>query len=345
MTGLARRQIQYLAAFAGFVVLSLTPILGLNLLVDPLWYFSGTRIGPKNDPLNERTSKINLIMRNRDSYDCLILGSSVTTLLDAREIRGYRCFNAAFSDARAEELVVYARYLRGLGVNPRLIIVDLGPADLMSPPPSDLQMPEFIRNGGSPAPAPFAYLSFDVFWFSIRSALGMVNHDRWYTREFVCRLTARADPLTPARALDTISHFQDFGRDSLAVYAELLDIWPQARKIGYISFVNAWVVAGWQKKGLLQLYLETAYKAADLFDEFYDFTAPSDITTDLTQSTDGLHYRSRAIDLIAARLSGDQNSPGFAVHERSYREFKEMYLRRVQDMPAEIVDYVNARLP
>jgi hypothetical protein len=335
-------QIRYLAAFAGFVLLGLTPVLGLNLLVDPLWYFSGTRIGTHNYWLNDRTSKINLIRQNPHAYDCLIFGSSVATLLDPTKIDGYKCFNASFSAATAEEMLVYAHYLKKLGVKPTLVIVQVDPADLRTARPSTIEMPEFVLDGRSPAPALLAYLSFDVFWFSVRSALGTLKRDSWYTPEFIVRMGPAPQPTTPTLALGVTDRFADFGRDALAVHAELLDTWPEARKVGFVSFVNAWVVAAWQKEAKLEAYLETIYAASQLFDEFYDFSAPSDITVDLALTNDGLHFSESANDLIATRLSGHDSSLGLAVRRCSYAKFKDRYLSRVRATPARVIEYVNA---
>ena len=335
-------QIRYLSALAGFVLLGLTPIVGLNLLVDPLWYFSGTRIGTHNYWLNDRTSKINLIRQNLHAYDCLIFGSSVATLLDPTKIDGYKCFNASFSAATAEEMLVYAHYLKKLGVSPKLVIVQVDPADLRTARPSTLEMPEFVLDGRSPAPALLAYLSFDVFWFSVRSALGTLERNSWYTPEFIVRTRPPRQPMTPRLALEVTDRFDDFGRDALAVHAELLDTWPEARKIGYVSFVNAWVIAAWQKEAKLEAYLETIYAASHLFDEFYDFSAPSDITMDLTLTNDGLHFSESVNDLIAARLGGHASPLGLAVHACSYSAFKDHYLSRVRATPVSVIEYVNA---
>jgi hypothetical protein len=334
------RQIRYLAALAGFVVLGLTPIISLNLLVDPLWYFSGTRIGAHNYWLNDRTSKINLIRQNPGAYDCLILGSSVTALLNPKNIEGYKCFNAAFSAATAEELRIYARYLKSIGVAPKLVIVDLGPADLRAKRPPAPEMPEFIVEGRPPAPALLAYLSFDVFWFSVRSALGMLERGSWYTPEFIVRQVPPKKPMTPAGALAATGYFDEFGQEALSVYAELLDIWPEARKIGYVSFVNAWVVTAWWEAGKLEAYLETVHAGSRLFDKFYDFSAPSGITADLSFTYDGLHFSESVNDLIAAQLSGRDSSLGLAVDEHSYSDFRDLFLRRIQTTPIEIVEYV-----
>lgn len=338
----ARTNARYLTTLAGFVALSLALIVALNLLVDPLWYFSGTRIGTRNYELNLRVSKINLIKDDPDAYDCLIFGASVTTLLNASEFPGHKCFNAAFNGATAEELAVYARYFRGIGVDPKLVIVGLDPADLTSDRPSQIEMPEFIKSGGSPPPVLRAYSSARVAWFSIRATLGMDRPATWFTQDFVCRLMPR-EPMTPAGMLGQSYSYGDFSQESRAVYADLLDTWPQARTIGYVPYVNAWVVVQWREDEALGTYLETVHAFSGLFDEFYDFSAPSRITTDLTETNDGEHYSEAANDLIAAQLSGDRSPLGLAVHGRSYEEFEALYLGRVEDLPTDIVNFVNTR--
>ncbi|MGH6946951.1 MAG: hypothetical protein ACREDZ_06450 [Kiloniellales bacterium] len=341
-TRLARTNARYLTTLAGFIALSLALIVALNLLVDPLWYFSGTRIGTRNYELNLRVSKINLIRDDPDAYDCMIFGASVTTLLNASKFPGHKCFNAAFNGATAEELAVYARYFREIGVDPRLVIVGLDPADLTSARPSNIQMPEFIKSGESPPPVLRAYSSASVAWFSIQSTLDMGRPATWYTRDFVCRLMPR-EPMTPAGMLDQSYSYDDFSQESRAVYADLLDTWPQARTIGYVPYVNAWVVAHWREEGVLGTYLETVHAFSGLFDEFYDFSAPSHITTDLMETNDGEHYSESANDLIAARLSGDRSSLGISVHGRSYEEFETLYLGRVEELPTDIVNFVNTQ--
>ena len=67
-------------------MLSLT--LAINLLVDPLWHGAGNQLTHVNYAFNERLSKINLYLQRLGQYDCLILGSSRTTLLD--EMRALR---------------------------------------------------------------------------------------------------------------------------------------------------------------------------------------------------------------------------------------------------------------
>lgn len=52
-----------------------------NYIIDPLWYDEGNRITGKNFAFNERVSKTNLFLQDKEQYDCLILGNSRVTLL------------------------------------------------------------------------------------------------------------------------------------------------------------------------------------------------------------------------------------------------------------------------
>ena len=72
----------YLKIYLPLVTTILVLAGAINWLIDPLWYNKGNRITGRNFSFNERISKTNLLL-NSDTrtYDCLILGSSRTTLL------------------------------------------------------------------------------------------------------------------------------------------------------------------------------------------------------------------------------------------------------------------------
>jgi len=72
----------------------------INFLVDPLWYLRGNLVTGVNFAFNERIAKLNQLMPRMQDYDCLIVGSSRTTLLPERRFSGHHCFNLAFSGGR-----------------------------------------------------------------------------------------------------------------------------------------------------------------------------------------------------------------------------------------------------
>ena len=91
--------------------------------MDPLWYFNGNRHEKLNFAFNERLTKTNQFLKKLHDYDCLIFGSSRTTVLNESLIENYRCFNYSFSAGRIGEFNAFASYAEEIGAAPRLILI------------------------------------------------------------------------------------------------------------------------------------------------------------------------------------------------------------------------------
>lgn len=322
-------QLRFIAVFGAVAMTTLTAVIAFNFLVDPLWYFGGNQLNSYNEPFNERVSKINLLSGNAKQFDCVIFGPSVTTQLDASKIRGHRCFNAAFSDARVEELPIYARYIKNLGLEAKLVIVDLTPRNLSTTRPRILKLPEFIQSGTPPASAIRAYAAVDAFWFSLQSALSLSNRETWYDAGFNKHLGDSYPKASHAVSLERFRAYGGFDTDSFARISELLAVWPEARSIGVMSFVGVEAIVAWQDAGMLDNYIATSHRAGELFDAYYDFTAPSEITTNPALTPDGLHFAAYPNDVIAARLNGENNGFGLDARHMPLAQFKAAYMEQV----------------
>lgn len=291
----------YLATLAGVAALALALAFTLNALVDPLWYFGGNRLGTVNFAFNERISKANRIAGHERDYDCVIFGDSRVTLLPERKIDGYRCYNFAFSSGTVPEFVDCAKWLRGRGFAPRLIVVGLSAGDFRKTMPPR-NTPDFVREGRDP-PSPFvAYLSLDVLAMSLRTLAGRSPLDRLYDPEFRCRVAyadRRYDPRVPIRDLRS-GPFDE--RAPLALYRKLGEIFPEARYVGYASPLSAWAIDEYRRIGWLESYTRALHDAAALFDRFSDYSVPSPMTVDPAQTYDGTHYSEKANAAIAADL-------------------------------------------
>src|SRR5438132_6171269 len=99
-TARLRTYIGWLLASAFLIVAACFTV---NCLIDPLWYLRGNVLIEINYPFNERLSKLIHFLPKMQDYDCIIFGSSRATLLPEETIKGYRCFNMAFSDGQASE--------------------------------------------------------------------------------------------------------------------------------------------------------------------------------------------------------------------------------------------------
>src|SRR5258708_18402412 len=133
MTRSRKRLVTFIGALLATAGLIVAACFAVNCLVDPLWYLRGNVLTEINYPFNERLSKINQFLPKMQDYDCIIFGSSRATLLPEEKVKGYHCFNMAFSDGQASEYQLYAKYLHQRGFAPRLMIVDVKREEFVGP--------------------------------------------------------------------------------------------------------------------------------------------------------------------------------------------------------------------
>lgn len=288
---------RYLATLASVTALIVAAAFAFNALVDPLWYFGGDQIKPINFAFNERLSKANLIDGHEAEYDCVIFGDSRATLLPEQKIKGYRCFNFAFSAGAVNEFLAYAKWLKARGLNPRLVIVGVSAGDFRKRNPPH-NIPDFILENRNP-PSPFIkYLSTDVIAMSWRTLFGSSPIDRYYNASFQCQIavTSRYDPTKPIRDI----HAGPFDeRQPLVQYQALRDLFPKAEFVGYAPPISAYAILDYKNINWLASYTGALVSAANVFDRFWDASIPSPITIDPATTYDGTHYSS----IVNARLA------------------------------------------
>ncbi|HEX3538570.1 MAG TPA: hypothetical protein VHU15_17555 [Stellaceae bacterium] len=281
----------------------------LNCLIDPLWYLRGNVVSGINYPFNERLSKMVRLLPRLQDYDCVIFGTSRATLLPEDQAKGYRCYNLAISDGQVSEHLLLADYLRQRGFAPKLIIVEIKRTDLIGPPlPPD--MPDFIRTGDAVPSILASYLTLDAMDFSIRTLRGDAPHHRYYDPEFRARLEVRSKKryYNPAPTVAPTPPPNDVHAERGALYRQLRAKFPAARAIGFIPLESAWRMAAFSLTGGFDAYLAAVADIAQSYDEFLDFSPPSQTTLSKSpkETYDGLHYSREAnvqvmADLLANR--------------------------------------------
>jgi hypothetical protein len=326
-----RQILAYLAWALGSAVVIAGACFLTNCLVDPLWYLQGNVLTGINYPFNERLSKINRFLPRLHAYDCLILGSSRSTLLPVESFKGHRCVNFAFSDGQIDESLLYAQYLQARGMMPSLLIVDVRREDFIGPmPPPDV--PDFIRTGVSP-PSIFAtYLSLDALDFSIRTLRGDAPHHRYYDQNFDARLEVRSakhryDPTAPVEPMPPPIDVHP-GRAEL--YIQLRQMFPAARAIGYLPLESASRIAAFSLTGGLDQYLGAIGRIAAAYDEFLDFAIPSALTESREGTYDGSHYSETVNARVAASLLDDNAGPGVDWHREDQATIVALYHERLR---------------
>jgi hypothetical protein len=323
----------YVAALVATASIIAAVCLIANVLVDPLWYLHGNALTGVNFAFNERFAKLNQLLPRLREYDCLIMGSSRTTLLPERRFSGHHCFNLAFSGGRINEFLLYADYLRARGFAPSLLIVGVDPFDFRGPMPNP-NVPDFVRTGANPPSLLRTYLSLDAFDFSIRTLEDDSPHHRYYDRNLNCRLEVRGRVYRPPTVLTPFPDPTEVHIERAALYVVLRYKFPTAHAIGYVPPVSAWTMGRLSLSGDLSDYLTALDRVAAAYDEFLDFGIPSAITTTTSDTADGSHYSETVNARIAAALQLDEPDPGVDWHRQSSKTIAALYRERLERLIA-----------
>jgi hypothetical protein len=320
--------LRYLGVLAGVVVIVAGGCLAFNMLVDPLWYFNGNVLTGVNYTFNERWAKVDRVLPRLASYDCLILGSSTSALLPQRRIHPQHCFNMSFSAGTVSELLLYAKYLKARRFAPKLLIVGVDEFDFEGPAEKP-DVPDFILSGENPPSFWHAYLSLDALDFSYRTLKGDYPNKRLYDSEFQSHIIARKHPHKPPKHLAAQAHPPEFHPERAALYVELRQMFPEARALAFVAPTAAWTIAQLELDGHLDAYLGALHQASMAYDEFLDFSIPSEVTAGMKYTYDGLHYKDPVNEHTLHALMSDEAAPGVDWKKQSPAEIAALYRERI----------------
>jgi hypothetical protein len=273
---------------------------------------------------------VRLLPRLQD-YDCIIFGTSRTTLLPEEEAGAYRCYNLAISDGQVSEYLAYADYLRARGFAPKLIIVEVKRTDLVGSglPP---EIPEFIRTAAAPPSIFASYLTLDALDFSIRTLRGDAPHHRYYDPQFRAHLELRSKKryYNPAATIQPTPPPNDVHAERGGQYRQLREKFPMARAIGFIPLESAWRVAAFSLTGSFDAYLAAIGEIAASYDEFLDFSVPSETTLSKNpkDTYDGLHYSREANGHVMADLLSGRSDTAIDWRRTDRTDIAALFQRR-----------------
>ncbi|MCA1978744.1 MAG: hypothetical protein LDL19_05850 [Thiobacillus sp.] len=295
-------------------------VLAINSVVDPLWYFQGNLITQHNGGFNERESKLNLFLQDPDQYDCLIFGSSRATGLPASALKPLKCFNLSFASGQPKEFIAYAKYLRARGFRPEYIVIGVDGFIFQTEGRDPVTIPSHVMENRDP-PSPLkAYLSIGSLNMTWNELVKMEqsNNREYYDSRFEKVPGKNMPVFNPMKTLEVVGlrradaearRKSPFSSHSARLYQELARVFPGSKTLAYVPPVSAWHVAEMQQNGVLDGYLDALYTTANLFPVFLDFSIPSPITWNPTNTYDGSHFypwvnRSIAKALIAREPMG-----------------------------------------
>ncbi len=294
-----------LVLFAGLSVTLL-----LCILVDPLWYHQGNRLTGRNIGFNERVAKLNRLLPRTQDFDCVILGSSRTTLLNGEYFQKSRCFNLAVSLGMVGEFVAFAEYLQKRGFRPTTVYVGVDAFNFFTANVA-ATIPDHVRRHADPPHWLRSYLTLDALQFSVRGLLGKSPTPRYYTADFSVAIEAgrRVYRPNPADLLPSAKRrlppARTFQREHVQHYRRLLDIYADSDLTFYVPPISLWRVHDFYQRGEIEGYLQGIHAVAQLGRPLLDFSVPSALTVDPQRTYDGSHYDLSVNQDIARMLEGE----------------------------------------
>lgn len=320
----------YLSACSVTVCLILGLCFLINFIMDPLWYFYGNMIEEKNYGFNERLTKTNQFLKTAKKYDCIIFGSSRTTLLNESLIENYQCFNFAFASGQIREFNAFAEYILEQGVHPRRVVVGVDDFNFIYSW-RKINIPDYIKNKSTPPSFIKVYLSLDGLGFSYRLLKGDSPFPRYYDNNFLGNIIPNAKNYSPTLKMkDHVRIRENPTRD----YMQLRKLFSEAEFIGYVPPISAWRIASKSEKELKN-YLGSVYRISRFISPFYDFSIPSTITSTTDNTYDGSHYSIATNRFITDRINEKSQLFGIRVDTMSKDEYFRVYQQSLKSFMGE----------
>ena len=324
----------------GFIwVFLCVSILSFNWLVDPLWFNQGNVLTEKNFAFNERQAKLNQFIRNFHDYDCLIFGSSRTTLLPAKAFNLHHCFNLSFSGGQIEEFIAFAEYLHHyFKVRPKTVIIGVDNFNFVDfRDPLDITI--YVKEKTPPVGILKTYLSIDSLLMSWRTITDQSPLSRYYDHQFEACIRSDAPKYHPNK-LDTEGlgradaeerQKYRFYHERAKLYKQFADIFTEADIIAYVPPISAWHIAVMYKNDVLESYINALYATSKHFTMLIDYSFPSAITWRIDNTYDGSHYTPTVNRLIAQEINIKHFNWGLNVNNLTYDEYQ-LYYRKALDI-------------
>lgn len=311
-------------------------VAGINWLIDPLWYSHGNILTGKNFAFNERITKTNLFLKTKEqvNYDCIILGSSRVTALRPSNFGDQKCFNYALKGGEIPDFVNYANFLQEQGIDPQVVYVGVDGLNFVEKARIK-QEPVDPRTLATKSPLE-AFLSSDVLLFSTMTLLGVSpDPGGYYDRNFESVDFTDSPVYKPEFYKSAPPQRCDLTQ--VETFAKLRDSFPNAKFIGYVPPISAWsMINDTYGRNLMDCNLMAFHQLAQSYDVMYDFSAPSRITKNPSNTFDGSHFSVEVNDKIAEVLQGKPDEDfGIRVDKYEFDEYRTLYRQKLKNFLAE----------
>jgi hypothetical protein len=228
MNSIELQSYKFLKIWIGSSITLVLLIFTINFLIDPLWFNNGNKFSNKNYTYNERVSKINHFLNNKDDFDCLLFGSSVSIVFDSSLIKDSSCFNFSLSGGSLQEFIAYLNYLKWYGYEPKKIFIEIN-FGLVKQDGDLSRLPGFIIDQVNPVHIFKAYTSISSLVFSIKNLLGLSPYQHYYDNNFVAHVRKELTyPFNPKKNDIYKSISEKPSKSIISYYKNLLEIYPEA---------------------------------------------------------------------------------------------------------------------
>jgi len=306
-------------------------IFSFNFLIDPLWFNNGNKFSKINYAYNERISKINYFLNNRDDYDCLLFGSSVSIVFDSSLIKDSNCFNFSVSAGGLQEFIAYLNYLKWYGYEPRKVFIEIN-FGFVEPDGDLSRLPKSILEKDAPVNIIKSYTSIDSLVFSVKSLLGLSPYQHYYDNNFAAHVRKELTyPFNPKKNDIYNNIAEPPSKNIINYYKNLLQIYPDAVHVGYVHPISPWSVAKYHTSGHLDTNLEIIADLSKEFDELYDFSFPSPITSSSSSTYDGSHFYEYVFYELANTLNNKKDVMGYRLNYDDKANYKKLYIKKIND--------------
>lgn len=319
----------YLTALTLLVAAVLGGIGLLNYLVDPLRFFGGNKLQPRNFSWDERIARLARFSASDRDYDCYIFGASRVGLMSEHAIKGHSCFMISFENGSPRELIAYAQYIKhNAKREPDLVVVGVDDFDFIDQADANNVPPDVLRNR-TPHFWDY-YFSWDVATWSIKTLFDQSPKARYFGKDLTGQIRADAGTMPVLHMTLKPGQKWHMSLNSVGQYAKFREIFPKAHLVAYATPVAADKIVQFKEMGLLPFYLQALQKTSAQFDEMYDFSIPSQVTSDPKLTYDGSHYQPAVSDRIAAAIQNHEPSFGIVLSGRTQEEITRLYADRLE---------------
>jgi len=306
-----------------FIVIGLPVfgIMGFNYYIDPLWNY--THANDFNDyqlGFDERQLKTNYINSHDFNYDSLLIGTSRITYLDERAFTTESVYNYSLSGLQIEEYLPYMKYAEKKNGKPfKKIFIELYFDSANTSKPNTLNPPQtYIETSEAPFYAIKSLFSESTMHYArFNYDISKANHydgARSYMRNNIAQTTYPNDDMEQswqefkgnfkAESAKPFMYDHDYPKRLQAIK----DAFPNTELVVFTELMPA-------KRLQTILHNDNRYEAysrwmnemVDVFGTVYSFHTVNEVTTNMDNFFDWLHYYPNVGYLIIKSLENRED--------------------------------------